>query len=644
MIGKILLKRGTMALRLLRYGAMLAIVLESAAQGRGMQPSAQQFLSGKSLVWGQKWDRGNWEPVGEPVDARSYIDSFTPDGKRLGMSVCESCQSVRIVDCDRPVQRLLLFRDATAEGCAHRWKPAVTRASLDPIAPGDLLFAVYDGRLFAIRLGRIASQVEYEVAEVPSSSLPSDVNVAALNWQEKRVSNMKERFTIGDRGICLESVMEGQRMTIGYDHYYGYLGGERGLVYENPVFVAIAHKADVDGMSTVDVSRFHFKTWEDGLSNLSDPKTRFAKGSVPEDGVPSDFVRVDARGGLAQGQVTYAKLHEGVVWKVAGAPDGTYLASAGQDGQVVIYYLDKAMTKVIGPFRAEDARFFALAISRDGAKVAAAGDFNLSILVVDVTHDRQSRTYFPKGEWVKDLQFCSEPLSVAFLTSTPELLVADLAAERVSPLAEIPGDLLRSVFSPACEFTAVVVIPRPGTTKEISRLLILDRKGHETMSLPFDEPADIVGSAIVFLSKDRLGLCLTQGGMMRWQWSPRQRRWESMEKLSTPPGFFSAAIASEDRGCLWLAQDARVLEVDLDTGRILGEVTLEVGESLSNTNLPVSPVPAITDLAFIPRRNVLVAGLRDGRIALISLSERNRKGEDHRSSGEFRGHHRMAVG
>jgi WD40 repeat protein len=615
-------KRAPIALGLFYCGAVLVILLGSVAPGSETQLSAQDFLSARSLVWGQKWDCGNWQPLGEPIDPRSYIESFTPDGKRLGMSVCESCRSVRIIDCDRSLQRLLRFRDAMADKCTHRWKPGVTRASLDPMGSGDMLFAVYDGRAFAVRLRPIRSSVEYEVAEVPPSIVPSDVNVATLKWEQKQVKNMSQGFMVGGRCIYLESVMEGQRITFSYDHYYGYLGSERGLVYEKPVFVAIVHKGDMGGPSTVDMTRFHFKTWEDGLSNVSDPGTRLAKGGMLEDGVPSDYVRVDFDGRPARGQVTYKKLHQGVVWKVAGAADGTYLASAGHDGQVVIYYLDRAITKVIGPFDVEDARFFDLAVSPDGAKVAAGGTFDHSILVVDVAHDQQNRIgLLPRVEGVNSLQFCGQPLSVALLTSAPELLVVNLVTDHVFPVAKMQGDLFRSVFSPSCEFAVAVVGLHLGTTEEVYRLLVLDNKGQELMSLALEEPADAVGSAIVFLGRDRLGLCVTRGGMMRWQWSARERKWQSLEKLPTPPGYFSAAITSEDGGRMWLAEDARVLEVDVNNGRIVGEISLEIGESLSTVDLPITPVPAITDLAFIPRRNMLVAALRDGRVALIDLSK-----------------------
>jgi hypothetical protein len=245
----------------------LGKVLPRAVEANETESLTERFLAAKGLVWSQEWDCGDWRPADEPVSARGYIESFTPEGKRLGMSVCESCASVRIVDCDRLLQRLLP-RDATADTCAHKWKLAVTRASLDPLASGDLLFAVYEEELFALRLGPITPRVAYDVAAVPPASLP-DVNVATLPWQRKYLTELTQAFMIGKRSIQAESIREDGRMTIGYDHYYGCLGGPHGLVDESPVFVAIVHEADMEGRATVDLRRFHFRTWEDGLSNLA---------------------------------------------------------------------------------------------------------------------------------------------------------------------------------------------------------------------------------------------------------------------------------------------------------------------------------------------------------------------------------------
>jgi hypothetical protein len=216
------------------------------------------------------------------LDDQDFIYCNVPDGQFL-LSLCDECSSILLVNPEDRTERIVLSVEGRIEKCEHKWESAVHAWSFEPVEPGDVLFIIYKGEMYALMLEKIFGnlfpnqKISYKIAKIAESGrFPTNVKWRELTWQKREA---EEEIPIADRKISFFAdsvVMDGGRnikkfVSIGYDNYYGgYSGTPDAGKYETPAHIAIVHRSYLEDNPVVDLTKFRFKTWEDGLGNLVD--------------------------------------------------------------------------------------------------------------------------------------------------------------------------------------------------------------------------------------------------------------------------------------------------------------------------------------------------------------------------------------
>ncbi len=582
----------------------------SLADGLEQPPNAPLNSRDPNMLfpcWAQSWRDGNWRPLASKVDTRYVLESYTPEGKLLMMSVCRSCTSIRIIDPAANSERVLQSLRARLQNCSHNWRPSYHHWSRDPVEVGDILIIIYKQQMYALVLehispGAFIDKISYRIAEVgQDGTLPTVVNLEQLAWQSREA---EEKLPIADRQLRfvisthrLKSGDPKYTMSIWYDNRFGCMGGQMGRVHEAPFHIAIVHKGDLKDSRIADLTQFRFKTWEDGLGNRCDEQ---ASEQTP---APQELVLLD--------------LHNAPVRAVAVAPDGSYIVTTGDDGRVVIQHLDEAITKVVGPF--QYARLETLALSADGTLVLAGGELNDfgSILKVHVADGKYEQIGIDSTGTMIGLWYCEDEDHIAYITVN-RLAFFDLkACELISSHNIFGGFPLGNAGSADGRFFAAIsqnVVDN--MSAEPCKLTIFDESGAETLSYRFESCRYACRSHVIFLGSDCLALCLPTGEIWQWKWLPKGRKWTVDKKVQIPRGEFSAIASCLDGRAVCLAEKSRVVVVDTSTPQILTEKVFQIGEPRSG--VWAKPITAIRE---IPGRQTLVITFWDGRVALWRLPD-----------------------
>lgn len=218
----------------------------------------------------QSHTSGNWQPVQNWPKPASGKPIAIGDLQML-TSYCPHCLSIRLLNTGNFTIRILESGIISECPCNHHWMPGIHAWSLENLKQGDYLFIVYDAMLFVIRIGPTSKNetLTYSISNLPLSKLNGtrvDLNKLAFQQEKQKLSflladrSLPFRFTKGSSGgpPCLH---------IWYDYYYGGFPSKTSF-WEKPMFIAVAHPADLHDNEPVDLSSFRFKTWEDGLGNL----------------------------------------------------------------------------------------------------------------------------------------------------------------------------------------------------------------------------------------------------------------------------------------------------------------------------------------------------------------------------------------
>jgi len=625
--------------------ALLCLVLDAKqppardGAGNGSSGDSANVILSKILPCAkQSWQCGNWEGPLQAWDLTTCVEGRTPEGKGLSLSTCDFCMSIRVIDPDSSKQRVVTSPQAQRQKCEHKWHAGVHTECFDPMRAGDLLLIAYRARLYVLAVEEVFPYLRYRIGTMAlTDPLPPVIDLRSLRWQEKLTDN---EISIGGRSIPVYTDVPEKALSIVYDNYYGYLGSRPELEDENPAFMAIVHKSDLPDRNVVDLGKFRFKTWEDGLGNLCTPSNEPVTKTVE---TPTPIVEDTSSTSATKqprsdsGNAEYLELHRGPIWDVDCPSDGSYIATAGSDGRVVISYLDRAVRTVIGPLDST-SRFFSVGTSRDGRVVIAGGDFDTcrSVLKINLPDATLENISLPLGTgYTTAVSFRKRDGLIACLTSPGQLLIVrDKSTERfTSPtqlhilgrkndsrpdVVDVTGDTLSGVLSPDCGFCALMCAMKREPVGNDYALIVFDSKGQQTLRHGV-EGLDPLGSRAAFLAEDHLVLCLSSGALLEWRFLADSHKWQLQRTLPMATGPFSAALASHDGRSVWLARESTVFEIDVASGMTKRRVVLEVGEAPNEPHLPVAPVPAIVDMVLVPNYNLLAAALRDGRLALISL-------------------------
>jgi len=232
-----------------------------------------------------------------------------------------------------------------------------------------------------------------------------------------------------------------------------------------------------------------------------------------------------------------------------------------------------------------------------------------------MANDQQERIYSPRGAIIEALRFSSDSSRLLIVTGEPELVTLDRRTQQFSKPAPIRGELFRSLISSGGTSVVATVADAYPLTHDNCHLVFLNARGEEQASFALDKQYDLLQSALVFRATDELMLFAATGGAKRWR---LDSEWRLAEKLESPVGPFSSGVVSGHKGHVWLAGwDGVLVEVDVKSGNTVREIALDVGAVVDEVGLRMKMVPAITDIALVPGRDLLAAALRDGRVALI---------------------------
>ncbi len=237
--------------------------------------------------WNQSWKSGTWRPLTYEPRPESYI-YCKPDPRRCPIpaestgtfyySRCQSSGNIRIIDKDRKMERIILSGREEISIIKPEWKPAISNGPLAPIRKGDALFMICKNEMYVVLIKTISPDQEdtmtYGFAAIPKDEgLPTEVNMNKLQWRmqtgtkEIRFADRTLRFYTGHslprKGFSQIEV------SISYDNYFGwYTGAPLEYPWETPLaHIAVVDREYLEQNNLVDLTKFRFKTWEDGMGN-----------------------------------------------------------------------------------------------------------------------------------------------------------------------------------------------------------------------------------------------------------------------------------------------------------------------------------------------------------------------------------------
>jgi hypothetical protein len=158
------------------------------------------------------------------------------------------------------------------------WIAGFTTWSLEPIKKGDAMLAAYSEGMYAIAVDQILfprHAISCRIARVPAAqNFPTKIALEELGW---KLLTAREKIRVGSRSLRFSASVLDQDdgstvyyLTIEYDECYGRTWGRNPSEHYSPTHIAIVHTEDLDDNAVVDLTKFRFKTWEDGLGNRCD--------------------------------------------------------------------------------------------------------------------------------------------------------------------------------------------------------------------------------------------------------------------------------------------------------------------------------------------------------------------------------------
>jgi len=269
-----------------------------------------------------------------------------------------------------------------------------------------------------------------------------------------------------------------------------------------------------------------------------------------------------------------------------------------------------------------------LAFSQDGQHVYAAGnlaDFGRTTeldgaIRVSLKDGRADGfVEFPVIGTIKKMTIVNNDARFIYFSASKELLTLDIGAKEFARRTRVYGGFMKSTaISPKSRHFAVTSQnERNRQSAEPCRLTAFTQDGKQTLSYEFSGEKEYRGAVMCFPTDEQLVLCLPTGKMLKWKYAQDRQRWEAQgEPLTTVNGPFSAIASSNEVRVLWLAQDRTLLEIDAKSGEVNQKIDLEIGKRSGRSQS--EPIECLT---LIDKPSLVVAGLQDGRIALVPITQ-----------------------
>jgi hypothetical protein len=245
-----------------------------------------EWVSPKDMpCWQQSWSAGNWTPVppeictpNEPKDALPIDVREKPDAEPniVLYSSWAIRGSRRIINPRTCKQRIILCNSDKLNGLRGEWLRSSGYTSADDLAKGDMLLLYFENMLYLIKIDQIycaehLDMIDYGYSTISDSGkIPKQITLKGLHWKGFqsengiKINDAKLKFAtfilVQEKG--LKDL--GPRMGIRYPFAYGYSGKPNIKSDSEVPHIAIIHQNKIKD-NTIDVLKFRFKTWEDGL-------------------------------------------------------------------------------------------------------------------------------------------------------------------------------------------------------------------------------------------------------------------------------------------------------------------------------------------------------------------------------------------
>lgn len=570
----------------------------------------------KNNCYLQHWNDGFWSPSSETATIRTeeMVPFFTQDEQKyLWVSLCRNCESVRIIDPNNRTERIIMSPQARTKQCKHIWGPLISRDSFELIKPGDIIFVLYKGQMFIFKVTSMAGNnlvdqiIVYDRANISSGCEITRIKLDTVKWQKKcqtktgiPVDHREINFTVSS----FQNKTSTPSMIIKYDQYYGGAFGPEAVPYEDSAHIAIVHENDLNDNQLIDLTKFRFKTWEDGLGNLCEKERSSQSFSL------KDLSQNDE-------QVNILDTHNGYIWDIAVDPNGNYIVSIGNDKRIVITDTGHDLKKIISPLDYKYG-FSCLAINRDGNCILAAAnpDYRQDILKINpLSGEYEQLKDIPFETSLVALHFFDEDTKLVYISKLNDISYYDLKKHKLINKEKIFGGFLFSnAASPQKDSFAVISQNKIDfRSEEPCKLTIFNKEGIQTLSYEFEKCLNAYNDKLVFLSDNCIALCFSNGEIWQWMWFPSENKWEIKKKIKIPQGQYAAIESSPDGRVIWLAKDNNVFAVDANSGKTLFEKKFEIGKIKADYAHPIMVIK------YIPKKQMLAIGFGDGRIALLPI-------------------------
>jgi hypothetical protein len=248
--------------------------------------SDSEWISPKDLpCWQQSWSAGNWIPAppelcgpDEPNDALPIEVREKPDAEPniVLYSSWASCGSIRIINLRACKQRIILCNSDRLNGLKGGWLRARPNSSVDELAKDDMLLMYFKNSLYLIKIDRICpaehlNMIYYGYSTISDSGkIPKTISLKGLHWKgfqaENGIKINDAKLKFGTFILFQEKGLKdlGPRMAVRYPFGYGYSDKPEIKSDADVPHIAIVHQNKIKD-NTIDVLKFRFKTWEDGL-------------------------------------------------------------------------------------------------------------------------------------------------------------------------------------------------------------------------------------------------------------------------------------------------------------------------------------------------------------------------------------------
>jgi hypothetical protein len=226
---------------------------------------------------------------------------------------------------------------------------------------------------------------------------------------------------------------------------------------------------------------------------------------------------------------------------------------------------------------------------------------------------------FPVTGTIKQMTIVKHDTRFVYFSASNELLTFDIGNQKLTKRIRVYGGFIEATaISPeALHFAITSQNELDGQSVMPCRLSVFARNGIETLSYEFSGENEYRGAVMCFPTDEDLILCLPTGKMLKWAWSMREQRWKSSgAPIAIVKGPFSAIHSSISTNMIFLARKRSLLVIDAKSGKIRLHTDLDVRERAGE--IFAEPIEC---LAFLNKRSLIVAGLNDGRLALVPIPE-----------------------